>query len=184
MSGSVATCPRIDSCSAISLLRASTNVKKCGLTACHIFGLLYKLEPYADFAAVQPLLATRVPVLDGSVVVYGEIVLGRLVLQGTGDRRPCPLGHDRKFVPSVVQQQGDHRFGHLRVRGLGPHKGVHFRGLVIRAFLQQASPYARHHSRWSSSRCREMCPVPYTADLIFNDSYSANNPKFIQDKYE
>lgn len=59
------------------LLRADANVKKYGLTASHIFGLLHKLEPYADFAAMQPLLATRMPVLDGPVVVDDEIVLGR-----------------------------------------------------------------------------------------------------------
>lgn len=71
-------------------------------------------------------------------MVHGEVVLVRLVLQRTGDRRPGPLGHDREFVPSVVQQKRDHRLGHLRVRRLGSSEGVHVRGLVVRAFLQRA----------------------------------------------
>lgn len=77
------------------------------------------------------------PVLDGLVMVHGEIVLRRLVLKRTGDRRPGALGHDREFVPSVVQQQGDHRFSYLCVRRLGPHEGLHLRGLVVRAFVTE-----------------------------------------------
>lgn len=78
-------------------------IKKCELTAGHIFRLLYKLEPYADLAARHPLLAARVPVLDEPVMVHSEIVLSRLLLKRTGDRRPGALVDDREFVPSVVQ---------------------------------------------------------------------------------
>jgi len=119
------------------ILRASASVKKCELTAGHVFGLLYKLEPYADLAARHPLLAACMPVLDDLVMVHGEIVRSRLILQRACDRRPVALRHDRKFVPSIVQQQGDYRLGHLRVRRLSSHEGVYLRRLVVRAFLQE-----------------------------------------------
>jgi len=77
------------------------------------------------------------PVLDDLVMVHGEIVRSRLILQRACDRRPVALRHDRKFVPSIVQQQSDYRLGHLRVRRLSPHEGVYLRRLVVRAFLQK-----------------------------------------------
>lgn len=101
------------------------NLRKCELTASHIFSLLYELEPYADLTARQPLLAARVPILDGPVMVHGEIVLGRLFLQRKSDCRPGAFGHYREFIPSVMQQQSNHRLGHLRIWRFGPHESLH-----------------------------------------------------------
>lgn len=98
---------------------------KLGLTPGHIFGLLYKLEPYADLTARQPFLAARVPILHGLVVVHGEVVLGGLLLQRSCHRRPRALRDDGEFVPPVMEQQRDHRLRHLRVRRFGPGERVH-----------------------------------------------------------
>lgn len=122
---------------AIASCKIRANVKKCELTASHIFGLLYKLKPFAGSRATgQPLLATRVPILHDFVVVYSEIIYRRLFLERTRDRRPRAFAHDREFVPSVVQQQRDHRFRHLCIRWFSSSERAHFRGLVVRAFLQ------------------------------------------------
>lgn len=124
---------------AIAFCKVRANVKKkCGLTASHIFGLLYKLEPFAGSkAAGQPLLATRVTIFHNFVVVYSEIIHRRLFLKRMRDRQPGAFAHDRELVPSVVQQQRDHRFRHLRVRWFSSSKRAHFRRLVVRAFLQR-----------------------------------------------
>lgn len=131
-----------------------SKVKRELLTPSHIFGLLYELEPDADLTARQPLLAARVPILHGLVVVDGEVVLGGLLLQRPGHRRPRALRDDGEFVPAIMEQQRDHRLGHLRVRRLGPRERVHLRRFVVRAFLQSTHGFPIAFSHRSSAQLR------------------------------
>lgn len=104
-------------------------------TSCHIFSFLNKLKPNANLTTWKSFFTTDMSVLDSSVMIDCEIVLGGLEFEGLSNSRPCTFSDNCKLGPTVMNEKSNHRLGHLSVRRLCSREGRDLRCLVVRTFL-------------------------------------------------